>query len=210
VPNSIAPVAKVCLVQIPHGNLSVNLMPRILALDITNAPVASQDLLNAVKKKIGMAPNLYKTLAHSPAALQFALGQNEALAGGSLSAALREQIALVTAGVNECDYCASAHTLLGKGAGLLAGEMAANLRGRSDNSKTQAALSFAAAVVTERGRVSDSQLQAVRAAGYGDAEVAEIVANVVANIFTNYFNHVAGTAIDFPVVLTKAPESAQA
>ena len=185
-------------------------MQRIPALDIANAPAASQDLLNAVKKKIGMAPNLYKTLAHSPAALQFALGQSEALAGGSLPTALREQIALVTAGVNECDYCASAHTLMGKGAGLAAGEMAHNLRGRSDNGKTQAALSFAAAVVKDQGRVSDAQLQAVRDAGYSEADVVEIVANVVANIFTNYFNHVAGTVIDFPVVVSRAPAPVQA
>jgi hypothetical protein len=39
----------------------------------------------------------------------------------------------------------------------------------------------------------------VREAGYGDAEIAEVVAHVALNIFTNYFNNVAGTAIDFPM-----------
>lgn len=162
-------------------------------------------MLEAVHKKLGMIPNLIKTFAHSPAVLKYYLAGGEALGDGALPTALREQIALVTAGANGCDYCASAHTLVGKAAGLTAAEMADNLRGQSGNVKAQAALDFAVAVVAARGRVSDAQLQAVRAAGYADAEVVEIVANVVSNIFTNYFNHVAGTVIDFPVV--KASES---
>lgn len=183
-------------------------MQRIPALATAAAPALSQPMLEAVGKKLGMVPNLFKTFAHSPAVLQYYLAGSEALAGGTLSGALREQIALVTAGANECDYCASAHTLMGKGAGLAAAEMSNNLRGQSDNAKTQAALDFAKAIVNARGQVTDAQLQAVRAAGYGDAEVVEIVANVVANIFTNYFNHIAGTVIDFPVVRAAAPAHA--
>ncbi|MSR64085.1 MAG: carboxymuconolactone decarboxylase family protein, partial [Planctomycetes bacterium] len=49
-----------------------------------------------------------------------------------------------------------------------------------------------------RGLVSASDLAAVRAAGFGDDAIAEVVANVALNLFTNYFNHVAGTAVDFP------------
>lgn len=179
-------------------------MQRIPALATAAAPANSQPLLAAVGKKLGMVPNLFKTFAHSPAVLQYYLAGSEALSGGALSAALREQIALVTAGENECDYCASAHTLMGKGAGLAAAEMADNLRGRSGNAKTQAALDFAAAIVSERGRVSDAHLAAVRSAGYTDADIVEIVAVVAANIFTNYFNHIAGTVIDFPVVKSAA------
>lgn len=180
-------------------------MQRIPALTLATAPAASRPLLDAVHQKLGMLPNLFKIFAHSPAVLQFYLAGSEALGAAALPAALREQIALVTAGRNECDYCASAHTLLGKGAGLDSTEVADNLRGRSGNPKTQAALDFAAAIVEERGRISDAQLQAVRAAGYGDAEVVEIVAVVAANIFTNYFNHIAGTVIDFPLVHAAAP-----
>jgi len=183
-------------------------MQRIAALTTAATPAAAQPLLEAVHKKHGMVPNLFKTFAHSPAVLKYHLAGSEALAASALPAGLREQIALVTAGENECDYCASAHTLMGKGAGLPAAEMAGNLRGRSDNAKTQAALTFAAVIVRERGRVSDAQLQAVRAAGYNEAEVVEIVAVVVANIFTNYFNHIAGTVIDFPVVKSAAPAQA--
>jgi uncharacterized peroxidase-related enzyme len=180
-------------------------MQRIPALSTAAAPALSQPLLEGAQKKLGMVPNLFKTLAHSPAALQYYMSSVQALSGGVLPAALREQLALVIAGQNECDYCASAHTLMGKGAGLAAGELADNLRGRSGNAKTQAALEFAASIVKNRGRITDAQLEAVRSAGYGDAEVVEIVAHVGMNIFSNYFNHIAGTVIDFPLVKTAEP-----
>lgn len=40
-----------------------------------------------------------------------------------------------------------------------------------------------------------------RAAGYTDAQIIEIIAVVAENIYTNMVNIVAGTEIDFPVVL---------
>ena len=175
-------------------------MPRLSALAIADSPDASQPMLAAVQKKLGTVPNLLKTFAHSPAVLRFYLGQGDALAGGVLPATLREQIALAVAGSNGCDYCASAHTVMGKGTGLGGVELAANLQGRSPDAKTQAALTLATAIVETRGRVDNADLDAARRAGYGDAEIVEIVANVAANIFTNYFNHVADTAIDFPIV----------
>ena len=52
----------------------------------------------------------------------------------------------------------------------------------------------------EKGEVTDDAVRRVRAAGYTDGEIAEIVANVAINIFTNYFNHVAETEVDFPLV----------
>ena len=64
--------------------------------------------------------------------------------------------------------------------------------------KTAALLKFARTVVSKQGVVDDADVEAVRTAGYGDAEVAEVVAHVALNVFTNYFNNVAGTAIDFP------------
>jgi len=183
-------------------------MQRIHALDVSAAPAASAAMLEPVGKKLGMVPNLFKTLAHSPAVLKFYLQQGETLAGGTLPAPLREQLALVTAGANGCDYCASAHTLMGKGAGLAPAEMAANLRGRAADARTQAALDFARAIVDERGHVTDAQLEAERAAGFGDVEILEIVAAVVANIFTNYVNNIARTVVDFPLVRTSDVRSA--
>jgi uncharacterized peroxidase-related enzyme len=176
-------------------------MPRIEAVQLGDASGKARELLEGIQRAMGMVPNLMKTMARSPAVLESYLGFGRSLQG-ALRAALREQIALTVAGANDCGYCASAHTALGASAGLDADEMSANLRGESADERTAAALRFARAVVAERGRVSDGDLDDVRAAGYGDAEIAEIVAVIALNVFTNYFNHVAGTEIDFPVVDT--------
>jgi alkylhydroperoxidase family enzyme len=63
-------------------------------------------------------------------------------------------------------------------------------------------------MVAERGHVSDTDLHALRNAGFGDAEIVEIVAHIGVNILTNCFNHIARTAIDFPVVSTGALKAA--
>ena len=76
-------------------------MQRIPALTTAAAPALSQPMLEAVGKKLGMVPNLFKTFAHSPAVLQYYLAGSEALGRGVLTGAQREQIALVTAGANE-------------------------------------------------------------------------------------------------------------
>lgn len=168
---------------------------------IQAAPAASQPLLEAVKKQLGVVPNLFRLVSNSPAALEGYLGLSGALTKGALPAPTRERIALAVAEINGCDYCLSAHTYLGKNlAKLDDAEMAANRDGASHDAKADAAVRFAAKLARNRGRVSDDDLQAVRNAGYSDAQVIEIVQHVALNVWTNYINLVGGTVVDFPVV----------
>ena len=51
--------------------------------------------------------------------------------------------------------------------------------------------------------MSDADIEAVKNAGYNDAQVVEIVLHVALNTLTNYVNEVANTEIDFPVVSAK-------
>jgi uncharacterized peroxidase-related enzyme len=153
-----------------------------------------------VKAKIGMTPNMMKTMAQSGAVLEGYLGLSGALGTGALSPRLREQIALAVGQANGCQYCLSAHSAVGKMVGLKPEEIASSRRATSSDAKTAAALRFVQELVVHKGMVDDSALRAVRAAGHNDAEIVEIVANVALNIFTNYFNHVAGTEVDFPKV----------
>lgn len=175
-------------------------MPRISPATAPDAQAAA--LLSGIQKKLGSTPNMFTTMAHSPAVLGLYVNGSASLSVSKLSARLREQIALTAAGANTCDYCASAHTVFGKMHKIDDAELAANLEGRSADPKTQAALAFVKQVINARGHVSDAEIAAVRAAGYGDAEIGEIVAVTVLNIFTNYFNSVMGTDIDFPRVET--------
>ena len=170
------------------------------------APAASKPLLDAVEKQLGVVPNLFRLVALSPAALQGFLGLNGAL-GKALDVRTRERIALAVAQINGCDYCLSAHSYLGLNlAKIDAAEIALNRQGASSDAKANAAVAFAAKVVKSRGKIVDADLQAVRAAGFTDAQIVEIVAVVAENVFTNFVNIVAQTEIDFPVV--RASEAA--
>lgn len=177
-------------------------MPRITPLDPTNAQGKAKDLLDAVQQAMGATPNIFTTMANAPAALEGLLGLNGALAGGALSPKLREKLALVTAGQNGCNYCASAHTYLGDKAGIEADEMASNLKGQSIDAKDNAALTFASQLIEGRGRVTEGDIQAIRKAGFDDEGIIEILAHVALNTFTNYFNEAFQTENDFPAVST--------
>jgi len=178
-------------------------MSVISPLEPDAAPGKSKTLLDAVKASLGMVPNLFGVMAHSPATLEGFLSFNSALGAGTLDAKLRERIALAVAEENSCGYCLSAHSLLGKGAGLDDSEIGAARDGRSADSRSAEALRFALKVVRSRGRADPTDIKRLRDAGFSDGQVVEIIANVVANIFTNYVNHVAATSIDFPVVEPK-------
>lgn len=170
-------------------------------LNVVN-PVEANDkvkgLLGAVKAKLGVVPNLTKVMANGPAVLEGYLGLSGALGGGTLTAKLREQLALTIGEANGCDYCLSAHSASGKRLGLTDGQVIAAREGRSEDPKAGAALAFARRVVDARGKVTDADLFAVRDAGFTDGEIAEIVAHVALNTLTNYLNNVAETEIDFP------------
>lgn len=173
-------------------------MTRLQPVDRTTADAGTTALLDTVQKQMGGVPNLISSMAASRSVAEAYLGFSRALAGGALTARVREQIALVVAETNRCDYCLAAHTTLGKSAGLTEAETRDARRAEPADTKEKAAVTFARQIVEDRGMISDDDLQSVRDAGYSDGEIGEITANVALNLFTNYFNHVAGTEIDFP------------
>lgn len=171
---------------------------------IDAAPAASRPILESVKKQLGSAPNLFRLVANSPAALEGYRDLAGALEKGTLPPPTRERIALAIAEVNGCNYCLSAHSFLAKSrAKLDDSEITANRDGRSNDPKADAAVKFAVKVARERGQVSDADIHDVKAAGYDDAQVVEIVSHVALNVLTNYVNLVARTDIDFPVVIAR-------
>jgi uncharacterized peroxidase-related enzyme len=171
---------------------------------VETSPEGSRASLVAVGKSLGVVPNLFRLVGNSTAALKGYLGIGAALANARLDARTQERIALAVAEINACDYCLSAHTYLGRNVAKLDdAEMTANRNGGSNDPKANAAVSFAAAIVMSRGHVLDREVASVRAAGYSDAEIIEIVLTVALNTFTNYVNEVAQTDVDFPIVAAR-------
>jgi uncharacterized peroxidase-related enzyme len=180
-------------------------MSRIPIPTVEQSPSASKPLLDAVRSQLGVIPNLMKLIGNSPAALQGYLGLNAALGKGVLDAKLRERIALAVAEYNGCEYCLAAHSYLARTVAKLdEAEIAAARQGHSRDLRADAAVRFARRVAASRGKVADAEIADLRAAGFDDAGVVEIVLNVALNVLTNYVNNVALTDVDFPRVALQA------
>src|SRR5262249_11813166 len=139
-------------------------------------------LLEQVRTKLGLVPNLFRVLANAPVALEGYLDFSAALAGGTLDNRIREQIALAVAESNLCRYCRSAHVFRGKKAGLATEEIAKAIRAGASDLRIDAVLKLTRTINVQRGEVSDSELQRARAAGLTDGELVETVANIALNI----------------------------
>ena len=175
-------------------------MAHIKIVDPAEATGKSKELLTVLQNNIKSVPSLAKALANSPAALKAWMEFDGALAKGSLNAKLRQEIALAVGQKNGCEYCVSAHTAMGKFAGLTDQQILNGRQGQGTSPKDTAALTFARELLEKRGQVPASSIQALRDQGFSDGEIAEIIAYVALNIFTNYFNIALEVDVDFPRV----------
>ncbi|MCK0509740.1 carboxymuconolactone decarboxylase family protein [Aromatoleum buckelii] len=175
-------------------------MARINVVTHETANAEQKALFDVIQSKLGIVPNFLKVFANSPEALKAFLGLHGIANTGSLDALTRERIALALAQHNACQYCLSAHTAIGRKAGLDNAEIEANRAGGSHDAKAAAAVRFARALVAHSGEVTSAELADVRNAGYGDAEIVEIITHVGMNILTNILGKASRVDIDFPQV----------
>ncbi|MEK6667670.1 peroxidase-related enzyme [uncultured Aquabacterium sp.] len=175
-------------------------MSRINVIDQHNANPEQKALLDAIQGKLGMVPNFLKVFANSPVALQAFLGLHGVANAGSLSPQTRERIALALAQQNTCEYCLSAHTAIGRKAGLTGDEIAAARAGSSEDAKAAVAVKLARSLVEHKGDITTAELIEAREAGYSDADIVEIITHVGMNLLTNILGKASRVDIDFPKV----------
>lgn len=181
------------------GNLS---MPRLKSLEKSQGNSKSQAMMSDLESK-KMLLNIFRGMANSPAVLDGYLKFSGALQQGKLDAKTRHAIALVVAQSNCTEYCLSAHTMLGKGAGLDDAAVRDARMGKSADARTNAAVTLARQILAGKGNVSDAEASAAKAAGLDDGDIAEVIGNVALNVFTNYFNNFNHTDVDLPKVAVK-------
>ena len=178
-------------------------MSRINLVTTEQANEQQQALYAAITEQLGMVPNFLKVFANSPAALEAFLGLHSIANAGELDGKTKERIALGLAEQNACQYCVSAHTAIGKKAGLTGDEMLANRAGTSQDAKAAVAVKFARSLAENNGEVTTAELLAIRNAGYSDAEIVEIITHVGMNVLTNILGKASRVEIDFPLVELK-------
>jgi uncharacterized peroxidase-related enzyme len=179
--------------------MTTKVINRIKLLEEKEVSDKSKRLLGNVKKAFGNIPNVFKMMANSSAVLDAYLKFSGALKSSKLDAKSAEQIAVFTANKNDCEYCLAVHSYILGEMGANNQELISTREGISSNPKNQALLTFVDSVLAKVGKVSDEDLNAIRAAGFCDEEILEIVANISLNIFTNSLNNLAEPKLDFPI-----------
>jgi uncharacterized peroxidase-related enzyme len=175
-------------------------MPRIAIPDRDDAPAESQSILDNVNRMLGFVPNLQRLMSISPNALAGWAGLMGALSK-TLDVKTRDGIALAVSEVDGCNYCLAAHSYISSNlAKIPPEEIALNRKGRSSEPKRQAAIAFAKALIEKRGKVTDEEFAAVKAAGWTDANIVEMIALSAQFLLTNFVNNAVQTPIDFPEV----------
>ncbi|HLK27637.1 MAG TPA: carboxymuconolactone decarboxylase family protein [Puia sp.] len=184
-------------------------MTRLKAVNPEQATGKTKELFNGIESKLGMVPNMMRTMGNSSAFLEGYLNLSGALAKGTLGAKTGELIALAVAENNSCDYCLSVHTYIGANLAKINPEALSDARdAKSSDLKIDAALRFAKILVNKKGLVNDADVNAIKNAGFSEGEIGEIIGHVGLNVLTNYFNNAAKTEIDFPVVKAHSPVAA--
>ncbi|WP_095192879.1 carboxymuconolactone decarboxylase family protein [Pseudomonas sp. Irchel 3A7] len=177
-------------------------MSRLYTLHPKEATGQAAELFASIKTSIGMIPNTHVTIgSNSPAVLAGILAHDTALKSSSLSAQEIEAINLVVSETTGCSYCLAAHTALGKMAGFTLEQTKKLRTGRYDeNFKLDALVHFAHELITTRGEVPDDTLAAIRAVGYNDTQIVEVMSAMGGIFLYNLINRVAAPALDFPKI----------
>lgn len=173
-------------------------MSKVQPVTVEDAKGEVKEIYQSLQKSMGKVVNIFQTMGNSPAVLKGFLAFSEAANHTSLSAKLREEIALLIGQINHCEYCLAAHSAIGKMKGLSDEEIIKARQGETSDPKEQAILKFAKQIVESRGNISNKELASLKAAGVNDTELVEIIFVVMLNMYTNYFNHITDPVIDFP------------
>lgn len=172
-------------------------MSDFVVLNQETAPDASRPLLDAVKGKFGLVPNLTGVLALAPSALGAYLAVTRELEGSSLTPVEQQVVLLATSVENSCEYCVSVHSAVANAVKMPTEALTALRQGHDpDDARLGALSSFARRVVAERGWVGEETVKEFLDAGFTRQQVLEVVTGVALKTLSNYANHIAGTPLD--------------
>lgn len=173
-------------------------MPRLKVIETKDATGKTAELYKASQEAFGTVFNLFKGLANAPLALEAYMTLDKLISQGKLTPAERDVVRLTASQFNDCQYCLAAHTMTAGMNGLSDEEILAVRHGSPEDPKLLALVEFTNRVLDTRGFVSDGDLAEVRAAGYTDEHIAEIVTILAQKTLSNLFNHIHDTELDLP------------
>jgi AhpD family alkylhydroperoxidase len=158
----------------------------------------NQVVFDNLKNALGFVPNLYATFAYSDTALGTYLALQNAKT--SFSKKEKEAINLAVSQENNCRYCQSAHTVLGKMNGFSDEQVLELRQGKASfDAKLNALVALAKEITHTKGRPSESTLNAFFAAGYTKGSLVDLILAVADKVIMNYLHNITQIPIDFPI-----------
>lgn len=167
--------------------------------NIETAPEKSKPFLEKSQKANGMIPGLHGVLADAPGLLEAYQTLHQLFVDSSFN---NDELTVVWQTINvehACHYCIPAHTGIAKKM-KVDHSITEALRNETplENSKLEALRTMTLTMVRNRGHVTQDDLDAFYASGYGERQVLEIILGLSQKIISNYTNHIANTPVDAP------------
>ena len=133
----------------------------------------------------------------------------EALAQGALDEHMRLRIGITIAEIYSNEYMLSTRVAMARKAGMSEEEIQLARQQSSKDAKADLGLSFVRTMVLRHSEIDASDVPNLKAAGYTDGEIVELIANITWNLNAYYLIQIAKPEADLPRVPTAFPASAQ-
>lgn len=158
---------------------------------------ANQAIFDNLKKALGFVPNLYATIAYSDNGLGRCLAYQNAKT--TLSNREKEAVNLIVSQVNNCVYCQSAHTVIGKMNGFTDDQLLDIRRGKASDSKLNGLVQLAASITKNRGNADATLVDNFYAQGYTNENLIDLVLQVSDKTAMNYLHNLTQIPVNFPI-----------
>ena len=174
-------------------------MARVKLIDPEQAEGRTHEVFERVKAYYKMVPGLQQALNYLPETTDalWTLSLNTAMEG-TIREELKRVFFAVTAYEVECEYCTAAHMIALMGKEWSRQECVDVIEGKPSprlTDKENAAVDFARIVGRRPAGVTDEMADKLRALGWTDAEIVEIVASVALMRYTT----TVASALDVPL-----------
>ena len=157
----------------------------------------NQIVFDNLQKALGFVPNLYAFIGNSKNGLDRYLAYQTAKT--TLTNKEKEAVNLIVSQVNDCVYCQSAHTVLGKMNGFSDEQLVDIRKGKATDTKLDALVKLAADITKNRGKVSNENIDSFFTQGYTNENLVDLILQVSDKTAMNYLHNLTQVPVDFPL-----------
>ena len=167
-------------------------MARIEPLEMQAVTGRAKQLLDELAARGAPPGPMARAMAHAPALLRGYVDLSRAMKRAHLDRRITERIALAVQEWIGCEYCLAAHAAAARELGLSETDIELARQGTATDERIAAIVVFGQQVIAAPGEVDDAQVDELRALGYSDEQLAEVVGLVSLQLLTGAFNLLAG------------------